>query len=391
MAKHRAPRYVRTKKALAKAPVAAGATVVGFGVLGSPSQALAGTTGPLPAHAVEAPAAAAVADAGAPEAGYTVEHGDTIATIAAAHGQSWRDLYQRNVGVIGADPNLIFPGQVLHTAGSAAAAPAAPAPAAGSAGDAAPAPVVAPLAAAAAPAPVAAAAPAAAPAATARITNSSGDVASQVQAAANRVVSEVPSVVVDNVHAIKKATEHLAGLGHVSVSYLAGPEASWADGMRWRGLREAGLELNLSIRRLGPFLPTMRGGASAAEQWRRRPTTGVIAYNDVMAIGFIQAVTAAGWTVPGDVSVIGFDNIVDDVLIEPHLTTIGAPLVSLGSAAVARLVTNSRTERAEVMDPLQLPARLVIRSSTGVPVVKTATNADNPNVEPAQGAGDVRR
>jgi LysM repeat protein len=194
MAKHRAPRYVRTKKVLAKAPVAAGATVVGFGVLGSPSQALAGTTGPLPAHAVEAPAATAVADAGAPEAGYTVERGDTIATIAAAHGQSWRDLYQRNVGVIGADPNLIFPGQVLNTAGSAAAAPAAPAapaPAAGSAGDAAPAPVVAPLAAAAAPAPVAAAAPAAAPAATARISNSSGDVASQVQAAANRVVSEV--------------------------------------------------------------------------------------------------------------------------------------------------------------------------------------------------------
>ncbi|WP_448618944.1 LysM peptidoglycan-binding domain-containing protein [Geodermatophilus sp. URMC 65] len=181
MAKHRAPRYVRTKKVLAKAPVAAGATVVGFGVLGSPSQALAGTTGPLPAHAVEAPAATAVADAGAPEAGYTVERGDTIATIAAAHGQSWRDLYQRNVGVIGADPNLIFPGQVLHTAGSAAAAPAAPAPAAGSAGDAAPAPVVAPLAAAAAPA----------PAATARISNSSGDVASQVQVAANRVVSEV--------------------------------------------------------------------------------------------------------------------------------------------------------------------------------------------------------
>ena len=44
MAKHRAPRYVRTKKALAKAPVAAGATVVGFSVLGSPAQALAATT-----------------------------------------------------------------------------------------------------------------------------------------------------------------------------------------------------------------------------------------------------------------------------------------------------------------------------------------------------------
>jgi LysM repeat protein len=185
MAKHRAPRYVRTKKVLAKAPVAAGATVVGFGVLGSPAQAFAGTTAPAPAHAVEVPVATTVADAGASQADYTVERGDTVARIAAAHGQAWRELYQRNVGVIGADPNLIFPGQVLHTAGSAAAAPAAPAPAAGSAGDAAPAPVVAPLAAAAAPTPVAA------PAATARISNSSGNVASQVQAAANQVVGEV--------------------------------------------------------------------------------------------------------------------------------------------------------------------------------------------------------
>ena len=112
MAKHRAPRYVRTKKVLAKAPVAAGATVVGFGVLSSPGQALAGTTAPLPTHAVEVPVAATAA---APDAGHTVERGDTIAKIAAAHGQSWRDLYQRNAAVIGADPNRIFPGQVLVT------------------------------------------------------------------------------------------------------------------------------------------------------------------------------------------------------------------------------------------------------------------------------------
>jgi LysM repeat protein len=205
MAKHRAPRYVRTKKVIAKAPVAAGATVVGLGVLSSPSQAFAGTTAALPAHAAEVPAATPVADAApAPaEAGYTVALGDTVAEIAAAHGQPWRELYQRNVGVIGADPNLIFPGQVLLTAGNAAAAPAAPAaPAAtgGSAGDSAPAAAVVPLAAAApevAPAPVAAApvvaaAAAPAPAATARITNSAGGVAPQVQAAADRVVSDVP-------------------------------------------------------------------------------------------------------------------------------------------------------------------------------------------------------
>jgi LysM repeat protein len=238
MAKHRAPRYVRTKKVLAKAPVAAGATVVGFGVLGSPAQALAGTTLPAPAHAVEVPVAA---DAGtvAPEADYTVERGDTVAKIAAAHGQAWRDLYQRNVDVIGADPNRIFPGQVLLTAGSGSAAPAAPAvpaapaPAAGSAGASAPAPAVAPLAAAApaaavAPAPVAAAAPA--PAATARITNGAGNVAPQVQAAADRVVSEVPgagSITLGGTRA--SATDPNGHPSGLALDYMVGSDAALGD------------------------------------------------------------------------------------------------------------------------------------------------------------------
>ena len=182
----------------------------------------------------------------------------------------------------------------------------------------------------------------------------------------NRAVPEVSSILSDNVHAIKKATEYLAGLGHTSVCYLAGPEASWADGARWRGLREAGLELNLPVRRLGPFLPTIRGGSQAAKQWAEKPTTGVIAYNDLMAIGFMQGVAAAGRVVPTDVSVIGFDNIVDGTLVEPHLTSIASPLVSLGSAAVSHLLRSRRAEGMET-EPVLLPARLVVRGSTGPP------------------------
>lgn len=180
----------------------------------------------------------------------------------------------------------------------------------------------------------------------------------------NRTVSEVASVVSDNVNAIKKATEHLAGFGHRSVCYLAGPDASWADGVRWRGLKEAGIELELPVRRLGPFSPTFSGGAEAAEQWAARPTTAVIAYNDLMAIGFVQAVIAAGRRVPDDVSVVGFDNIVDARLVDPQLTTIAAPLVSIGSTGVAYLV--SRHEwMPETTGPVLLPARLVVRESTG--------------------------
>lgn len=182
----------------------------------------------------------------------------------------------------------------------------------------------------------------------------------------NRTVAEVASVVSDNVQAIKKAAEHLAGLGHRSVCYLAGPEASFADGMRWRGLKEAGDELALHVRRLGPYPPTIRGGAQAAETWLTRRSTAVIGYNDLMAIGFVQAVQAAGCRVPDDVSVIGFDNIVDAGLVEPGLTTIAAPLVSIGSTAIAALVRRRGAAPDDARaEPVLLPARLVLRDSTG--------------------------
>ena len=93
----------------------------------------------------------------------------------------------------------------------------------------------------------------------------------------NRLVDQVPSVASDNIRAVKRAVEHLAQNGHRRLSYLAGPEASWADGMRWRGVLEAGHELDISVRRIGPHPPTPAGGRQAAEAWLRHPTTGVIA------------------------------------------------------------------------------------------------------------------
>jgi LacI family transcriptional regulator len=180
----------------------------------------------------------------------------------------------------------------------------------------------------------------------------------------NRMVDQVPSVACDNIEAIRRATEHLAESGVHAITYLAGPQSSWADGMRWRGLREASLKLNLRVRRIGPGLPTMRGGAASAREWLQNPSDGVIAYNDLIAIGFLRTVRSGGHRVPEDVSVIGFDNIVDCELVEPRLTTIAAPLVSLGSAAVNHLLKRSRHERAAEPEPTLLPARLVIRDST---------------------------
>ena len=98
---------------------------------------------------------------------------------------------------------------------------------------------------------------------------------------------------------------------------------------------------------------------------RQNPTGGVIAYNDLIAIGFIRAVRKAGQHVPEDVQVIGFDNILDATLLEPRLTTIASPVVSLGSAAVNHLLRNAHGHLPWPAEPVLLPARLIIRDTTG--------------------------
>ncbi len=180
----------------------------------------------------------------------------------------------------------------------------------------------------------------------------------------NRAVSDVPCVITDNPRGVRRAVEHLAELGHRQITYLAGPEASWADGMRWRSLRESALELDLQVRRIGPFPPTVVGGARAATAFAAHPTSAVLAYNDLVAIGAIRALTSMGAQIPRDVSVIGFDNILAAELVTPPLTTVAAPLTAMGRTAVGNLLAIVRGARPRRQAPVILPCRLVVRQST---------------------------
>jgi LacI family transcriptional regulator len=180
----------------------------------------------------------------------------------------------------------------------------------------------------------------------------------------NRAVLDVPSVVTDIPRGARRAMEHLGELGHDTITYLAGPEASWTDGMRWRSLREAAHELELKVTRLGPFAPTIEGGQEAAEQLRASPTTAVIAYNDMVAIGLMKRLAVMGLDVPGDVSVVGFDNTVGAHIVTPGLTTVAAPLRMLGTTAVKNVIALAGGARSTRRRPVVLPARLVVREST---------------------------
>lgn len=180
----------------------------------------------------------------------------------------------------------------------------------------------------------------------------------------NRAVADVPSVVTDNARGIRRAAEHLGELGHRNIVYLAGPEASWADGMRWRSLREAALELDLNVRRIGPAKPTLKGGGELARVWMEQRSSAVIAYNDQLALGFIRELQRQRLNVPRDVSVVGFDNAYGSDLMTPALTTVEAPLYALGTTAVNNLLAFAGGAKSQSGRPVLLPTRLIVRSST---------------------------
>jgi LacI family transcriptional regulator len=181
----------------------------------------------------------------------------------------------------------------------------------------------------------------------------------------NRRVPEVPAVVADNARGMRRAVEHLAALGHQTVTYVAGPEASWVDGTRWVALMEACNELDLRFRRVGPcHVPTIPAGLATARAVLAQQATAVIAFNDLMAIGVMKGLRSAGVSVPEEISVVGFDNIVMSAIVEPELTTVAAPLRAMGVIGVENLVA-AIGGATPCRDPIVLPVRLVVRGSTG--------------------------
>ena len=90
----------------------------------------------------------------------------------------------------------------------------------------------------------------------------------------------------------------------------------------------------------------------------------MIAYNDQLAIGLMRGLASMGVRVPGDVSVVGFDNIFGADLVTPGLTTVAAPLRVQGTKAVKTLLALVGGASSRTGEALVLPTRLVVRDST---------------------------
>jgi LacI family transcriptional regulator len=182
----------------------------------------------------------------------------------------------------------------------------------------------------------------------------------------NRNVRGVPSVVIDTPAGIDLAVEHLLSLGHQRIAYAYGPESSWSNRARWQALRAAGQRHGRTFVRVGPFPRGRAFGSAAADALLNSGATAFIAFNDLLAIGILTRLRERGVRVPGDVSVVGCDDIFGADFCNPPLTTLTAPIEQAGRSAVSMLLARlAPAGPVPGRRTVLLPTHLTIRESTG--------------------------
>jgi LacI family transcriptional regulator len=177
--------------------------------------------------------------------------------------------------------------------------------------------------------------------------------------------ADLPSIMSDNEGGARMITEHLLQLGHRRFGYLMPPPRNVdaperLAGVR-RALRQAGVDADALHIARGEAL--VWGGEVAANELLDRvpETTAFVAYNDLMAIGALRALRQRERHVPGDASVVGFDDVALAAYVDPPLTTISQRTDEMGRWAVERLIGDDRSSPSSV----RLPVDLQVRGSSG--------------------------
>jgi LacI family transcriptional regulator len=182
---------------------------------------------------------------------------------------------------------------------------------------------------------------------------------------------DVPSVGTTDWAGGYSATQHLIELGHRRIAAIGGPEHLLCTRARVAGYRaalyDAGLPPAGELVRYAEF--DHDGGLRAARSLLELtdPPTAVFAGNDEQATGVLEAVRQRELQVPGDVSVVGFDDLSFAEWTAPPLTTVRQPLHEMGAAAVRTLLQLLAGQRPDV-PRIELATQLVVRQSTSTAV-----------------------
>ena len=184
----------------------------------------------------------------------------------------------------------------------------------------------------------------------------------------------VSSIVVDNESGTRQVLQHLYELGHSRIAFIKGPETLVDSHQRWRGVEsfahDVGLKIDsdLVLEIKGRNSTYVEGCELTDELLRRGPRfTALVAFDDLTACAAIRALSKAGCQVPGDCSVVGFDDLPSSAFYNPPLTTVQQQLEmqgSLGAEIVEELIPACVEKRPITAKHRKVSPKLIIRDST---------------------------
>ena len=189
-------------------------------------------------------------------------------------------------------------------------------------------------------------------------------------------VPPVPSVSTDDHAATVTAYRHLSESGHERIGLLIGPSCYTPVQRKLAGFREAalaaGVEGDLDDRVIETIF-TLDGGFTGTQRLLDNGITGIVAASDLMALGAIRAVRQRGLDVPGDVSVVGFDDTELMRFTDPPLTTVHQPVTRIVDHAVDVLFAQIQGQPYDRAERL-LAGELIVRGTTArAPSMATST------------------
>lgn len=182
----------------------------------------------------------------------------------------------------------------------------------------------------------------------------------------NRAVQGIKSVIADTRTGLEQAVHELRSLGHESLTYLSGPTDSWQNMVRKETLVSICRQNDIALNCIPCSAPTYNGGFACLPQFSQHATSAVIAYNDIMAIGFMTAMKDCGIKVPEKVSVGGIDDIPISAIVSPALSTVRIDRTLIGKTATDELIGQLRGGNLRrSLKPIMIGSHFVMRGSVG--------------------------
>jgi LacI family transcriptional regulator len=182
----------------------------------------------------------------------------------------------------------------------------------------------------------------------------------------------VTNIVLDHDRSAILALKHLRDLGHKRIAFMKGQRQVSDTDSRWNSIVEIARSMGIAIYpelcvylEQNSWSPELGYPVVRDLLKRTQDFTAIFCFNDIAAMGAVRALADAGLSCPGDISVIGFDDIASAMYMTPSLTTVRQPLLRMGETAAQLLLRRIQNPAEAYPDTVTFEPELMVRESTG--------------------------